>query len=430
MNGEDISQVLNADGPIVKCVLLRCGTTDDDLKKKAAASPPTTSDSRPKDDDDDTTATPNGGESSQPVRLQHLIEEVEVDTTPKKQAVAQLLGGPITFLGQYEEEGVMLMVRRPTEEEEQEEEEDDDHENKEAPLQLNPHTLQPPFDDVDVRGDILIMKVAPTPEDEDNDGDTNNNDENNNHDEDAPQKEESKIATAAMASSPSSTNDDFFLDYTKEEYIAFASRTDVVAPPEVTTPEEEEEEVSEGEGEEESGSEDEEENDNDEDFDIGEDGEYDSDEEEDDSPVAMMNLIMGQVLRRFQEEHGRGPDTRELLDLRSALAEKLGVEVPEADELEADWDQKAIKRKRAIVVEEPSSNAEHLKSPVKSILTRKRTVDENETNNNLKASEDDNDTDEPEAKRVKWNQNELTEETILFDNSAIVTPSEDNPSGI
>jgi len=260
------------------------------------------------------------------------------------------------------------------------------------------------------------MKVAPTPEDNDNDDDG----DNNNDDNDAAKSEESKVAAAAMAPSPPS-NDDFFLDYTKEEYIAFASRTDVVAP-EVA----QEEEVGEGEEEgiEESGSENEEENDNDEDFEIGEDGEFGSDEE-DDSPVAMMNLIMGQVLRRFQEEHGRGPDTRELLDLRSALAEKLGVEVPEADELEADWDQKAIKRKRAVV--EPS-NPEHLKSPVKSILTRKRTVDDDETNN-LKKSEDD-DIDEPEAKRVKWNQKELTEETILFDNSAIVTPSEDNPAGI
>lgn len=410
MNGEDISKVLNSDGPIVKCVLLKCGTAeaDDDDKnevKKASIDTKEEEEKEEKSDDADQNDTKNNT-ARKPVLLQHLIEEVEVDTTPKKQAVAQLLGGPMTFLGQYEEEGIMLMVRRPTDEDEEDEE--NEQQPKEELPPLNHHKLQPPFDEVDVRGDILIMKVAPTEEALDNEDETK--------DDDMKESGETKVAAAAMDAPPS--NDDFFLNYTKEEYIAFASRTDVVAP-EVA----QDEEVSEGEeeeGVEESGSED---DGDDGEFEIGEDDEFDSDEE-DDSPVAMMNLIMGQVLRRFQDEHGRGPDTRELLDLRSALAEKLGVEVPEADELEADWDQKAVKKKRTII--EPPSE-EILKSPVKSILTRKRTVDDDE-NSNLNKSEDD--TDEPEAKRVKWNQKELTEETILVDDSAIVTPGEENPASI
>ena len=57
--------------------------------------------------------------------------------------------------------------------------------------------------------------------------------------------------------------------------------------------------------------------------------------------VGMMNLIFGQILRRFREENGRGPDTRELLEMRSALAERLGVDVPPVDDEGSDWDKKA-----------------------------------------------------------------------------------------
>lgn len=39
-----------------------------------------------------------------------------------------------------------------------------------------------------------------------------------------------------------------------------------------------------------------------------------------------MNLILGQILKRFQEENGRGPDTQELLTMRAALCSKLGID--------------------------------------------------------------------------------------------------------
>lgn len=44
-----------------------------------------------------------------------------------------------------------------------------------------------------------------------------------------------------------------------------------------------------------------------------------------------MNLILGQIIKRFREENGRGPGTEELLTMRSALAEKLGIVVEEDD---------------------------------------------------------------------------------------------------
>ena len=98
----DISQILNSKGPIVNGVLLASDGS---------------------------------------------IRDVPVDTTPKAQAVAKLLGGPFTFLGQYEEEGLMLMVRREDESDQQ--------------LPTNLHKLQPPFHETSVKGDVLALKVAP-----------------------------------------------------------------------------------------------------------------------------------------------------------------------------------------------------------------------------------------------------------------------------
>jgi hypothetical protein len=56
--------------------------------------------------------------------------------------------------------------------------------------------------------------------------------------------------------------------------------------------------------------------------------ESDEEDELDDEEcqVGMMNLILAQLLRRFREENGRGPNTSELLTMRSALAAKLGID--------------------------------------------------------------------------------------------------------
>lgn len=182
-------------------------------------------------------------------------ETIKVDTTPKKEEVSKILGGPFTFLGQYEEEGIVLMIRKESTEE----------------LATNPHKLQPPFDDSEIKGDILVMKVAP--------------------EEDAE----------------NATNEEFFLHYTKEEYLKFAARTDVVAPP-MQPMETDDEEESDGEEEE----------------DASIEGEDDEDDEE--AGDAFINLLMGQVLKKFMEENGREPDEQELQALKSAIAQKMGIE--------------------------------------------------------------------------------------------------------
>ena len=44
-----------------------------------------------------------------------------------------------------------------------------------------------------------------------------------------------------------------------------------------------------------------------------------------------MNMILSHMLRKFREENGRGPDSLELLEMRKALADRLGVDVPPVD---------------------------------------------------------------------------------------------------
>jgi hypothetical protein len=195
------------------------------------------------------------------------VKDMKVDTTPKKQMVQEILGGPFTFLGQYEDEGIVLMVRK---------------EQLDA-LPANPHKLQPPFHEAAVRGDILALKVAP---------------------EDTEDGEDTSV---------NKSNEEFFLNYTKNEYETFAARTDIktVTPTktDAAMSDDDEGEYSEEEEEEEEGE---------------MEGEDDSEDEEEDGEGGFMAILMGQVLQRFQQENGRMPDEQERKALESAIAQKLG----------------------------------------------------------------------------------------------------------
>jgi hypothetical protein len=193
------------------------------------------------------------------------VKDVKVDTTPKKQMVQEILGGPFTFLGQYEDEGIVLMVRR---------------EQLDA-LPANPHKLQPPFHEAAVRGDILALKVAPESLEDGEDTSVNK------------------------------SNEEFFLNYTKNEYEKFAARTDI----QTVTPTKTDAAMSEDDDEGEYSEEEEEEEEM--------EGESDSEDEEDEEG-GFMAILMGQVLERFQQENGRVPDEQELKALESAIAQKLG----------------------------------------------------------------------------------------------------------
>lgn len=215
--GGEISKLLKSQGPVVTAVLLKAGPEAE-------------------------------------------VTELQIDTTPQRQMVKEVLGGAFTFLGQYEEEGTVLMCRKDS----------DDN------LAQNCHTLQPPFDASTVNGDILILKVA------------------------ADDDEEADISLSTIAAK---SNEEFFLNYSKDEYTNFAARTDVVVPAAVSM------EDSEAEGEEEESD--------------AEEMEGESDEEDEDGAAGFLELLMGQVLAKFQADNGRLPDETELAALKSAISEKM-----------------------------------------------------------------------------------------------------------
>lgn len=223
----DIHKIMNESGSVVKCVLLPAGS----------------------------------GPAA--------IREVEVDTTPKVRAVQKLLGGPITFLGQYESEGTVIIAPSG-------------HENGSC----NDHKLQPPLHNVKVKGDILVMKVA----------------------------EEGAEGS-------------FFLDYSKAEYETFAAKDiaefEVKANPDlgkelllvkgdVTTAESDDDDEHSVED------------------DVSVEGESDSDD--DDAANDMIEMFMKQMMEKFKSMHGRDPTEEEMKHIAEALQAKFGISVDEDDE--------------------------------------------------------------------------------------------------
>lgn len=372
LDSSDIAKVLSSSGPVVKCVLLKApiastdGATEDGTRP---SQPPTSQSSDDKGTQSDDNGSTNDLSNESPkiaprIVLRDLMEEIEIDTTPAKSMVSQILGGPFTFLGQYEEEGIVLMIRKlpvdldrnelaelkPSELRHlcQEREIPMDHMIEKSDLiealvtwsnrsdpPWNPHALQPPLQkEPRIRGDILVMKVAETKEELD---------------------QEDNLSYTPIEVP---TNDEFFLDYTLEEYIQFASRTDI--PDYELEVNDEENDEAEGEDDEE-GEEEENYVDDDDDGEVveghdhgpqelaaeGDDAEGvplrfgDDVEIDDEDRAAMFNLVMNEVLRQYREENGRGPDTKELLEIRASIAKELDVPVAHFDAEQADWNKHA-----------------------------------------------------------------------------------------
>lgn len=70
-------------------------------------------------------------------------EERKLDMTPRLNMVAAVLGGPATFVGQYEEEQVVVLCRR----------------DQTQDLPLSKHKLAPPLDGEVVRGDMVCVRM-------------------------------------------------------------------------------------------------------------------------------------------------------------------------------------------------------------------------------------------------------------------------------
>jgi len=516
-DGQQIAGILRSEGPIVNCVLLRASLDDtneengDETKKSSASSSIGThngDDDKKRDhqahsnqNDDETTDEMNQDSISlfkERTIHAHLISEIQVDTTPRKSMVSQILGGPFTFLGQYEEEGIVVMVRRdsvsPVFVDDNDDDDNDDSTNEKVNQQglyLNPHELQPPLHQCKVYGDILLMRVAANEDesdDDDNDattipttkdtamsdvtetktdapGTTNaTNDastttnadtastttstDNTTTTTDATDSTDSTVnattsptnattsptnATTQLSekeahpieetqddgttptptpTTPStgtsgtpttnfSSNQEFFLDYTKEEYIKFASRNIPIPPDESS----DDDDDNEGEEQDVNESDDDEHNNGDEDDDDYEE-EFGSDEDEESCQIGMLNLLLGQILRKFREDNGRGPNTKELLSIRAALAEKLGIDsslIPPVDDDDEDDEEEEDNEEEDGQVE-PQDNSDDESD------SRDNDKDDNTTSNDRSAKkrkkkrplEDGNDSESSRVKRVKF----------------------------
>ncbi|OEU21150.1 hypothetical protein FRACYDRAFT_234777 [Fragilariopsis cylindrus CCMP1102] len=348
IGGVDIANIMTANGPIVNTVILRCPVSKNEDKdeqedsKPAAVPTATTTEKKNENDDDNTSPSADVTQPQPRVVLTDLIEEAKIDTTPSKSKVAEVLGGPVTFLGQYEDEGVVLMIRKFPDDLEEINiegmvEKSDlikaviDYQSHLPPY--NTHQLQSPLHKARVRGDIVIMKVAETNEELDVDDDEIEGKSNSD--------DEKEIKTVTVP-----TNEEFFLNYTKTEYVKFASRTDIPEH-EIEIPEDDDDDDDDDDEEEEEDENDAAAADNDdgevegggdgEAFIMGDNGDDEEIDETDKS--AMFNLVMNEVLRQYREENGRGPNTQELLELRSNIARELDVDI--AHDLDGDWDKKA-----------------------------------------------------------------------------------------
>jgi len=65
-------------------------------------------------------------------------------------------------------------------------------------------------------------------------------------------------------------------------------------------------------------------------------------------------LILSEVLKKFRQENGRGPDSQELLELRRQVAAKLGLKLEEQPTVGGDDDED---RKRAAAAASPGSTS-------------------------------------------------------------------------
>ncbi|KAL7580149.1 hypothetical protein ACA910_012905 [Epithemia clementina (nom. ined.)] len=328
LRGGDIAAMLQSKGPIVKAVLLRHIRLDGkDVKPHAHLDV-----KHPPQQQQEQHQQEETNHNHRPV-LEELVEEIQVDTTPARNHVSEVLGGSFTFLGQWPSEGTVAMVRKdcladlPADlprlstrtlqkhcrqlgidttsmvEKSELVAALEDRQNNADPL--NPHQLQPPLHNLKPRGDILIMKVAETKEEDDED--------------DEDKESEFEIMS----------NDDFFLNYTREEYLHFASRTDIVEHEQEQL--DDVEESVEGEAEaanDELEDGDDEEDDRDDEDDDGDDENFQLEECEDSDKHVLLNIILGGVIQKFREDNGRGPNTEEVLELRNAVAAELDVEVP------------------------------------------------------------------------------------------------------
>jgi hypothetical protein len=220
--------------------------------------------------------------------------EMVVDLTPSKKEVHRLLGGEVTFLGQWHSDkdvdGVVLIANRA----QQGAAWLAGAGSPQAKKALNKHVLQPPFHNDKVYGDIFLMKT-------DEEGEP--------------------------------------LPLTLKAYHRFAARKDVkvVEVDDTLTSEEEEEE---------------EEDDEDEEEEDGDEGEEDEMDEE-----AMVEMLMEFTTTKFKTENGRKPNKAEKASLEKAIREKLSTDVSQDQEEEEEEEEEEVPAPKAKKAKKAASSS-------------------------------------------------------------------------
>ena len=278
------------------------------------------------------------------LRAGGAIEELTLDMAPKQQAIFGALGGPPTFLGQYENIGVFVTVRK--------------YDASLAGAPASAHVLPVPFADEAVRGDVLLFRVT--------------------NDDDAEP-----------------------VDFTVAEYEAFkaqppdAWQQQIQARLEAAEAEEKEEDDEEDE-------EDEEDDDEDDEDDEDADEQYNSDdaaedEAENDDEDALKDLMLAKLLDEFETRSGRAPTDEEHANIEAALDARLGGGDDDSG-LTAEEEQQAENIVLAKVCE--AFAAQHGREPtadeIKDILSRLRDADAAGAADEEGEEEEDDDEEEEE----------------------------------
>ena len=213
------------------------------------------------------------------LRKDGSCSEVTLDMTPAVKSTQDLLGGDVTFLGQYDDLQVILLINRT---------------QTAIESERNQHKLQPPFHTAEVYGDILLSRS-------DDDG--------------MPQ------------------------DFTLEEYVAFTKQ--VIEPFEVVAVSEDSdsEENDEDDDEEEDSQldaidEDDEESDGD---------DEDDEAIDDEDAEQMMDMLLERLRKGFKEQHGRDPNEEEFADLAEALMSNIEASYgDEGEDEEEEEEEKQV----------------------------------------------------------------------------------------
>jgi hypothetical protein len=126
---------------------------------------------------------------------------------------------------------------------------------------------------------------------------------------------------------------------------------------------------------------------------------YDGMEEltEEEEKSAMLNIVLSELLRKFREENGRGPNSEEVLEIRASIAEQLEMEVATSESIEH---HNATAAAAAAAAAAATSNQPADPQQQQERDDRKRPA---ETNCSEKDDDDNNSSsNQPAPKRVKF----------------------------